>query len=384
VWRTATLAVGVTAFTSSHPFRHFPFALSAPINPYNLKKLSSSANPMVQEEKICSPENENPLLQSWSSEFYELPPFALIQPNHFPVAFDVAMEAHIEDLQAMVDAKIDLEDLSQAFEKVFAAYDRAGALLDRVSSLYGNYCGSLNTPEMQEVQTAMSAVLARHTSRAYTLPGLFEQIQDVYNAVVDKDSGLTSEQVRLVERIYLDFTRQGAHFSEEDKKTYADIKAELAQLMTKFSQNVMKDEETWEMVLKEEDMIGCPESLVEAAKGAATDRGKAEDEFVITLSRSLVEPFLTYSDRRDLREKAFKAWTSRGELHPDRDNLKIGEKMLKLRKKQAELHGCKSFAEYQLQDRMAKTPANVMELLENVWEKAKVSQTKNERLWKHS
>lgn len=138
----------------------------------------------------------------------------------------------------------------------------------------------------------------------------------------------------------------------------------------------MKDEETYELVLKKDDLAGCPDSLIEAAKNAAEERNKADDEYVITLSRSLVEPFLTFSSRRDLRETAWRAWTSRGEMSPDRDNLSIATEMLKLRQKQAKLHGYKNYAEYQCVDRMAKTPETVIELLENVWEKAKVSANK--------
>ena len=139
---------------------------------------------------------------------------------------------------------------------------------------------------------------------------------------------------------------------------------------------VLKDEETYELVLKKDDLAGCPDSLIEAAKNAAEERNKADDEYVITLSRSLVEPFLTFSSRRDLRETAWRAWTSRGEMSPDRDNLSIATEMLKLRQKQAKLHGYKNYAEYQCVDRMAKTPETVIELLENVWEKAKVSANK--------
>jgi peptidyl-dipeptidase Dcp len=153
----------------------------------------------------------------------------------------------------------------------------------------------------------------------------------------------------------------------------ADIKAKLASLTTEFMQNVLKDEETYELVLKVEDLTGCPESLIEAAKMAAVERQKGDDEYVITLSRSLVEPFLTFSDRRDLRKVAFEAWTSRGEMHPDRDNLAIAKTMLQLRQRLARLHGFDNFAQYQCVDRMAKTPEAVIDLLENVWNKAKIS-----------
>lgn len=136
---------------------------------------------------------------------------------------------------------------------------------------------------------------------------------------------------------------------------------------------MLKDEETYELVLERDDLSGCPESLIEAAKNAAEERNKAEDEYVITLSRSLVEPFLTFSDRRDLRQRAWEAWTSRGEMSPERDNLKIAVEMLRLRQQVAKLHGYDNFAQYQCVDRMAKTPENVVTLLENVWEKARVS-----------
>ena len=179
--------------------------------------------------------------------------------------------------------------------------------------------------------------------------------------------------MRLVERIHLDFQRAGATLSEEAKKEFADIKAELASLTTLFTQNVLKDEETYEMVLKLQDLEGCPEGLIQSARQAAKERNKADDEYVITLGRSLVEPFLTYSSRRDLRKQAFEAWTQRGEMHPDRDNLQVATKILRLRKRMAEIQGYQSFAQYQCVDRMAKTPEAVMQLLTNVWELAKQS-----------
>ena len=148
--------------------------------------------------------------------------------------------------------------------------------------------------------------------------------------------------------------------------------AEQATLQTQFMQNMLKDEEEWEMVLTKDDLDGCPPDLVSAARQAAIDRNhNGEDDYVITLGRSLVEPFLTYSSRRDLRKKAFDAWTSRGELNPERDNLSIATKILRLRKRQAELMNKKTFAEYQTEDTMAGSPENVMKLLTSVWEKAK-------------
>ena len=142
-------------------------------------------------------------------------------------------------------------------------------------------------------------------------------------------------------------------------------------------QNVLKDEEVWEMVITSKDMEGCPPDLVSAARQAAIDRGhEGEDDHVITLGRSLVEPFLTYSSHRDLRKKAFEAWTSRGELSEERDNLSIATKILRLRKRQAELMSKDTFADFQTEDTMAQTPEAVMKLLTDVWKKAKVAADK--------
>eukprot|EP00565_Helicotheca_tamesis_P006089 CAMPEP_0185739820 /NCGR_PEP_ID=MMETSP1171-20130828/36311_1 /TAXON_ID=374046 /ORGANISM="Helicotheca tamensis, Strain CCMP826" /LENGTH=707 /DNA_ID=CAMNT_0028411483 /DNA_START=269 /DNA_END=2392 /DNA_ORIENTATION=+ len=317
--------------------------------------------------------DENPLLGDWSTEPFNLPPFDRIQPNHFPPAFEECMKRHIDDLQAIVDNTDD-----PTFENVLVPYDQAGSLLSRTGAVFYNMCSSLNTDDMKEVQMSMVPILSRHRSATYTLPGLFEKLQAVYDNRLDAEAKLTEEQVRLVERVHMDFTRAGASFGEEQKKEYAELLAELASLQTEFQQNVMKDEETYEMKLKEEDLEGCPDSLVEAAKQVAAERGynkedsSEEDTYIITLSRSLVEPFLTFSSRRDLRQEAWKAWTSRGELDPTRDNLSIARNILLLRKKQANMHGYDTFAEYQCVDRMAKTPQNVMDLLENVWGRAKV------------
>lgn len=316
---------------------------------------------------MTSTDNNNPLLQSWASQPLRLPPFAQIKVEHFRPALEEGMRLEVADLQAIVD-----NQEAPTFENVLAAYDRSGNILDKVASVYGNMCSSLNTEDLQDVQTAMSPILSRHSSQCMTLPGLFEKVDAVYQQRSSL-TALTSEQLRLVERVHLDFTRAGATLSEEAKTEFADLKAELASLTTKFQQNVMKDEETFEMILSKDDMAGCPDGLVQAARQAAVEREKKDDEYVITLGRSLVEPFLTSSSRRDLRKQAFEAWTQRGEMDPDRDNLKVATKILRLRKRMAELHGYPSFAHYQCVDRMAKKPEAVMELLTNVWDLAKQS-----------
>lgn len=178
--------------------------------------------------------------------------------------------------------------------------------------------------------------------------------------------------MRLVERLHLDFTRAGAKFDKADQERYTEIMKKLAELTTKFTQNIIADESDIFIELNDEDLTGLPTFLQQAAKQAAVERGHP-DKFVITLSRSLVVPFLTFSDRRDLREKAWRLWTTRGELDEKRNNLDLAKQILILRSQQAKMHGHASFAEYATADTMAGTPSAVSELLERVWEPAKVS-----------
>eukprot|EP00192_Tetraselmis_astigmatica_P006864 CAMPEP_0117675278 /NCGR_PEP_ID=MMETSP0804-20121206/15517_1 /TAXON_ID=1074897 /ORGANISM="Tetraselmis astigmatica, Strain CCMP880" /LENGTH=757 /DNA_ID=CAMNT_0005484265 /DNA_START=186 /DNA_END=2459 /DNA_ORIENTATION=- len=309
----------------------------------------------------------NPLLSDWdASEPYGLPPFSKVSPTHFRPAFDVALGEHLAEV-----ASIAACEESPTFDNTALAFDRCGTLLTRISSLFSNLCSSNTSPELQEVELEMAPVLAGHSSKIYTFPGLFPRIDALHAA--REEAGLNPEQVRLVERLHLDFVRAGARFDSASQARYSEIMGRLAELTTVFSQNVLGDETAFTLVVKEGDLSGCPPDLVAAARQAGVERGKAEDEYVITLSRSLVEPFLTFSDRRDLREEAWRAWTKRGELNPERDNHPIIKEILLLRAEQARMHGFPSFADYQTADTMAQRPGRVMELLENVWGKATVA-----------
>lgn len=334
----------------------------------------------------------NPLLRDWSAQPFHLPPFDDIETKHFQPALEVAMEAELQDLQNIIDNPDE-----PTFENVIAAYDQAGSLYERVSSVYSNMCSSMNIEELQKVQTIMSPIMSRHGSKAYVLPGLFDKIDAVYKQVVADGGGgtLTPEQIRLVERIHMDFVRYGgAQLDSQAQAELADIKAQLASLRTKFEQNVMKDETDYQLPVTLQDLDGCPSSLIDAAKQAATERRKSQKEkeeegkttsdggdddlgtqpeYIITLSRSLIEPFLMFCTNRELRKVAWEAWTQKRGQNESTNNVPIAVEMLKLRQRQAKLYGYKTFAEYQCVDRMAKTPKAVMELLENVWNRAKVS-----------
>ena len=178
----------------------------------------------------CLASGANPLLESWTQTF-SLPPFDKIQTDHYKPALEVGMEEHLKDLQAIVD-----NPEPPTFENVMVAYDRAGSTMDKVAGVFGNMCSSQNTPELQAIQTEMTPILSRHGSATFTLPGLFEKVKTVYEGM-DQDASLTSEDRRLTERCFLDFTRSGAHFDAEKQKENADIVAKLASLLTEFSQN---------------------------------------------------------------------------------------------------------------------------------------------------
>jgi peptidyl-dipeptidase Dcp len=310
----------------------------------------------------------NPLLKDWSGKPYGFAPFDEIKAEHFEPALKFSMEKHLQEVQGIVS-----NSEAPTFENSISILDRAGALFTKVSETFDNLCSSLGTPDFQEVELKMAGPLASHYNKIATLPGLFPRIDTVH--AHRHNLGLNPEQIRLVERFHLDFVRAGAKFSPEMQERYSKIVEELAELSTKFSQNVTLDvnEVYMELRAEDNDMLGLPNDLVEAAKQAAVDRKKPDGTHLITLSRSLIEPFLIYSQRRDLREKGWKLWSKRGELVDSRNNLVIAKRILELRLEKATMHGYHSFADYATADTMAGSPQKVLQLLEEVWAKAKTS-----------
>ena len=305
----------------------------------------------------------NPLLAEWKTP-YGLPPFAQVRAAHFIPAFDVALKEHRDEVE-----RIAADPAAPTFDNTIAAFDASGRQLARVSHLFHNLCSSETSAELQAAERQMSPTLAAHQSAIYLDARLFARIDALHgrrNAL-----GLAAEALRLLERVHLDFVLAGARLGAAAKQRFAAIVERLAVLHTAFSQNVLHDESSWALWLADErDLAGLPPFLRAAAREAAGQRGHAGG-WAITLSRSLVVPFLTYSDRRDLRERAFKAWTTRGEHDGEHDNRPIVRELLALRTEQAKLMGYSNYAEYALVDRMAETPAAVARLLEQVWTPAK-------------
>jgi peptidyl-dipeptidase Dcp len=300
----------------------------------------------------------NPLLQDWQTP-YGLPPFDQILPEHFPPAFATAIIQHIEELNALA-AQTSLPDFANTVER-FAA---AGSLLARIQGVFENLTASETCPTLEAIELTLAPQLAAHRNAVYQQTGVFIRLDALYQ--LRRDLGLGSEKMRLLERIHLDFVRNGATLSGEPRQRFAAIVAELATLCTQFAQNVRSDEAEYRLVLNgENDLAGLPDSIKNSAKQAAADRGV--DGYVITLSRSSVVPFLTYSSRRDLRELAHKAWKARGENAGHTDNRPIAPQILALRLEQSQLLGYANFADYALSDRMAGTPQAALDLLQKVW-----------------
>ncbi|MFC0283529.1 M3 family metallopeptidase [Camelimonas abortus] len=299
----------------------------------------------------------NPLLAPWTTPF-GVPPFGAFTPADFREAFRVALEAHAAEIAAIAGA-----DAPPTFDNVLVALERSGALLRRVSAVFFNLCSADATPELQELEREMAPALARHYNAIYLNGRLYARL-----AAVPAD-GLDPAAARLLERRLSGFRRAGAALPPGPRARLADIAARLAELGATFSQNVLADENAWRLQLGPDDPDGLPEDLLDAAAQAARERGL--EGRVITLSRALLEPFLQYSARRDLRERAFRAFASRGGNGDAHDNGAVIAETLALRAERAKLLGYDSYAACRLDDSMARTPEAAAKLLDSVWRPAR-------------
>jgi peptidyl-dipeptidase Dcp len=253
--------------------------------------------------------------------------------------------------------------------------ERTGKKFDRVGTVYGIWSSTMNTPDFQEVEQEMEPKMAAFSDQIYQNEKLFRRIEAVYNDPAK--SKLTPEQQRLTWKYYTNFVRAGANLDNKAKARMSEINQELAGLFTKFGQNVLADEMDQVLVLKNEsDLAGLPQSLKDAAAAAAESK-KMPGSWVITNTRSSVDPFLTYSERRDLREKAWRMFINRGDNGGEHDNNAIITQILQLRAERAKLLGFKTHAHWRLENAMAKTPEKAIELMEAVWTPA-VARVKEE------
>lgn len=326
--------------------------------------MATDAPVQVAQAEMNKVSSDNPFFQPWKTRF-GIPPFDAIRPEHFKPAYEKAMEDHLAEIKVITDNKE-----APTFANTIDALEKSGDLLGKVSRVFGNLTASNTNDDLQKIQREMAPVLAAHGNAVNLNAALFARIDTLYQK---RDSlKLTAEQTRVLERYYLDFVRAGAKLEGKSRERMAEIMKRLAVLSTQFSQNVLADEKDYMLVLTgEADLAGLPEFVRAAAAQAAKERGQ-EGKYVITLSRSSIEPFLTFSANRPLREQAWKAWVARGDNGDAQDNNANIKEIVQLRIERANLLGYKTFAEYKLADTMAKTPQAVNDLLVQVWEPAKI------------
>jgi len=307
--------------------------------------------------------NENPLLSKWEGPYGGVPPFDRVQVPLFRPALEAAMTEQLAEID-----RIAKNTAPPDFENTIVALEEAGQTLDRVQTLYGVWGATMAGPDYQAVQREMAPKLAAFYDQISQNEPLFKRVETIYNSPAK--AKLTPEQQRVTWLYYTNFVRAGARLSPEAKKRLSEINQKLAGLFTRFGQNVLAEETDQFIVLKSDaELAGLPQSLRDAAAAAAETK-KQPGSWVIMNTRSSIDPFLTYSDRRDLREKAWRMFVNRGDNGGEHDNNAIITEILQLRAERAKLLGYATHAHWRLENSMAKTPERAMELMEAVWKPA--------------
>ncbi len=305
----------------------------------------------------------NPLLDTWKGAHGGLPPFDQVKISDFKPALEQGMTEQRKEIEAITK-----NSAAPTFENTVEAYDRSGKTLGQVMAIYGVWSTAMNTPEFQSVEKEMSPKLAAYQDEISQNADLFKRIDTVYQSL--EKSKLSSEQKRLTWFLETQLIQNGARLDKDKKAKVAEINQKLATLYTSFSQNERGDEEDeYLLIEKESDLKGLPASFVESTSAAAEKAGK-KGKWLIANTRSSMEPLLTYSPMRNLREKAFKIWTSRGDNDNSHNNNKIVTQILKLRAERSKIFGYETFAHWHLNDTMAKDPKAAMNLMLKVWKPA--------------
>ncbi|HNP35142.1 MAG TPA: M3 family metallopeptidase [Woeseiaceae bacterium] len=313
--------------------------------------------------------DENILLAPWVGPYGGVPAFDKVQVSLFPDAIETGMQKSLNEIDAITSI-----DAAPGFENTILALEDTGRDLDRVLTYYYVWSSNRSSPEFRDIQREMAPKLAAYNSKIRQNRALFDRVSAVKHGAAY--STLEPDQRRLVDLVYQDFTSNGATLEGAAKERYAAIDQELASLYTKFANNVLADEEDYVLYLDKEQLSGLPASFVTAAASAAADRGK-EGLYAVTNTRSSADPFLRYSDERELREQVWHTFYNRGDNGDEHDNNQIIQQILTLRDERVGLLGYDNYAEWRLEDRMAKTPARAEALMEAVWQ-ASVARVREE------
>ena len=314
-----------------------------------------------QEEKkeIAVVEIENQLLKEWTGPYEGVPAFDKMNITDVKPAMLKGMELSLKDIDEIAE-----NTEPATFKNTIEAMERSGKELDRAFKYYNILASNKSTPEFRKIQAELAPLFSEYQSKITQNEKLFARVKKVYDA--SQKTSLQAEQQRLVDLRYKNFAMNGAALDAEKKKKYAAINKELSSLYIKFSNNVLHDEENYITYLSKEQLGGLSESFVKSAAKIASDKGQ-DGKYAITNTRSSMDPFLTYSTERELRKKVWTNYYARGDNGDEYDNNQLIAEILKLRKQRVALLGYNNYAEWRLQDRMAKTPENAMKLMESVW-----------------
>lgn len=301
----------------------------------------------------------NPFFTEWTTP-YGIPPFDQIKNEHFMPAIEQGMQQHLEEIDVIVN-----NQEAPTFSNTIEAMDYSGRLLSKTLAVFFNLESAETNDSLQKIAEEISPLLSEHNDKVSMNEKLFDRVKTVYNN--RESENLTPEQTRLLSNYYKDFVRSGALLPADKKEQLKAINKEIGLLTLKYSQNVLAENNSFELVVENEaDLAGLPESVKAAAAEEAKGRGK-EGKWVFTLSKPSMIPFLQYAENRDLREKLYKGYINRGMNANEYNNSELAQKIANLRITQANLLGYKNFAQYSIEDKMAKTPEEAMNLLTQVW-----------------
>ena len=304
----------------------------------------------------------NPFLGKYTTPF-GIPPFEQIKVEHYKPAFVKGMEEHKKEIDAIVNNK-----KTATFENTIAALDRSGELLNKVASVFYGQNSACTSDEMQAVSREISPLLSQHSDDITMNAALFKRVKYVYDH--QSEEKLDKEQKKLLEETYKSFVRSGANLSADKQEQLRKLNQEISMLQLTFGQNMLAETNAFQLVIdNKDDLAGLPQNLIASAAEVAKERG-LDGKWVFTLHNPSVMPFLQYSDRRELRERMYKGYISRGCQGGKNDSREVVKKLVKARLEKARLMGYEDYASMALDNRMAKTPEAVYELLDQVWKPA--------------
>jgi len=321
--------------------------------------LSTSCKKDATTNDNSKPMSDNLLLKDFTGPYGGVPAFDKMKVDQVEPAVIEGIEQGLNDIEVIAN-----NTDAPTFKNTIEAMERAGHSLDNVFTYYGIFSSNISSPEFRDVQSALAPKLSDYTSKINQNTKLFKRIKTVYEASLKNP--LPADQQRVVELIYKRFEMNGAELDDAKKKRYAEINKELSTLYNKFGDNVLHDEENYITYLTKDQLDGLSDGFIKSAAKIAIDNGK-DGMYAITNTRSSMDPFLTYSTERELRKQVWTNYYSRGDNGDAYDNKALIAEILKLRRERVQLLGYSNYAEWRLQDRMAKTPENAMRLMEAVW-----------------